>query len=336
VGGLLVGLLVSLPACIVSLGSPGGSIQYEDAGGGGDDSTAPDSTASDGPTAGDSGTATDGAGMDTGTTDSGGADSAHRDGAGDSSASMDSAIDSASDTGAADGPADSPPETTALAYCASLSTTPLFCDDFDQGALATPWDQVLSGGGGDSIDATYSVSAPDAMLASVTAGTAASSVDLGAYKSFPSEQGVAGTYTLSFDVRIDAADESASSDGVLAAIQLWNGSATWDMELEVAYSSSGHDFTATLTENSSTDYAAHAASQTLPKGAWTRVDIGITLPANAGGRAPATMSFGGTQVVATNVHVTTSNPIPEIIVGPTYATPTAGGWTVRYDNVTFK
>lgn len=316
-------------ACVVPLGNGGGSTPGGDDGGGTsplDSSFADTSSNADTAVPGDGGgpgdaSASDGPAAEGATpTDSGKAEAGH---------------DAATDA-LADAPHDAPTEATTLGWCASQSPAPVFCDDFDQGALATPWDQLAMTGGTATLDGTSVVSAPEAMLASVTPNVAASGVDVAGYKSFTSLQGVAGTYTLSFDVRIDAADESSSSDAVLGAIQLWNGSTIWDLELEVAYSSAAGNFTAQLTENGGSTYVAHAASQPLPKAAWTRVAIAITLPATASGKASATMSFGGTQVVSTTVKVTTPTPIPEIVVGPTYATPAASGWTVRYDDVTFQ
>jgi hypothetical protein len=221
-------------------------------------------------------------------------------------------------------------------YCTSLSHAPLFCDDFDEGALAAPWDQVSSGEGSAALDATYSVSAPNAMLSSVNNGSNATAVDVAGYKSFEAKQGVAGLYTLTFDLRIDTADLSGSSDAVLGAIQLWNGSAYWDVELELTSYGSGA-FGVSMSEDGSSpnDYVSHAASATLAIHAWTSVSIAITLPAGSGGATLATLSFNGTQVASATVHVSTSDPIPEIVVGPTYASSASSGWAVRYDNVTF-
>jgi hypothetical protein len=231
--------------------------------------------------------------------------------------------------------ADAPEEPAPVGYCAGLTPTPLFCDDFDEGALAAPWDQVIGTSGHATLDTTFAVSPPDAMLTTVNAGATAASVDVAGYKSFSAKQAVAGTYALAFDIRVDKADTSSGSDAVLAAIALWNGSAVWSLELEVSYASATGDLTASLTENSASDYAQHAASEHLSMGGWMRVSIAITLPAGSGGTAPATMTFNGIQVAAATVHVTTSNPVPEIVVGPTFATPGSSGWVVRYDNVTF-
>jgi hypothetical protein len=154
------------------------------------------------------------------------------------------------------------------------------------------------------------------------------------YKSFTAKQGIAGTATATFDIRVDAADTSSASDAILGAIQLWNGSATWDLELEVFYASATGDFTVSMSEDG-TSYVEHAATHNLPMATWTRVTLAIALPTGTGGATTATLAFNGTTVASATVHVSTSDPIPEILIGTTYATPTAGGWSVAYDNVTF-
>jgi hypothetical protein len=166
----------------------------------------------------------------------------------------------------------------------------------------------------------------------VTANAAANNVDVAGYKSLPAKQGVAGTVTLAFDVRIDAGDTSSASDALLGSIQLWNGSATWDLELEVSYDSAATAYAASLSED--TPYVSHATSKTIPTGAWTHVSMTIVLPTGSGGATTATLSIGGSLAISTTVHVSTSTPIPEAILGFGYATPAAGGWSVRYDNVT--
>ncbi len=125
-------------------------------------------------------------------------------------------------------------------YCASLSTAPLFCDDFDEGAIATGWDQVTGMSGTVALDGTYFTSPPKAMLVSVNASAPEGNIDLAGYKSFAAKQGVAGTYTVAFDLRIDAADTSSASDSVLGAIQLYNGSSMWDIEVEAQCMQAAH------------------------------------------------------------------------------------------------
>lgn len=226
---------------------------------------------------------------------------------------------------------DAPAEAAApSSYCASLSSAPIFCDDFDEGALGTPWDQVSGAHGAVSLDSAFSVSAPNAMLVSVNSG--ASNVDVAAYKSFPSKQGVVGVYTMDFDVRVETVDTSSSSDGVLAALQFWNGSAYWDLQVEVVYASGA--LNAYLTEDSASVNVAHIASQNIPMKTWSHVTLAVAVPSTAGSGTQATLSLNGAAIATATVKVTTNNPIPEILLGVTYATPSSGGWTVRYDNVT--
>ena len=82
-------------------------------------------------------------------------------------------------------------------------------------------------------------------------------------------------------------------------------------------------------------YIQHPVTAHLPMATWTRVTLTIVLPTGAGGATNATMAFNGTTVLSATVHVSTSDPIPEILIGTTFATPTAGGWSIAYDNVTF-
>ncbi len=239
-----------------------------------------------------------------------------------------------SDSGHFDG---SNSDAATVGYCASLSPAPDFCDDFDEGPANPAWDQVTGVGGAVAVDALQSVSPPDSMVSTVNAAQAEGSVDLAGYKSLPSKQGVAGTATLGFEIRIDAGDTTSAADAVLGAIQLYDGSALYDLELEVMYASAS-TYAVSLTENSPS--VPHATGATLALAKWTHVSLSVVLPAGNGGATTATMTIGGSNTFSTTVHVLSggkviASPIPEALVGPTFATPAAGGWVVRYDNVTF-
>jgi hypothetical protein len=229
--------------------------------------------------------------------------------------------------------ADAAKDAAASSYCAGLSPAPLFCDDFDEvGDLAVPpWDQVSGMNGTASVISAAYVSAPSSLLVQVNPN--ASAADVAGYKSFTAKQGATGVCTFAFDLRVDTADMSSSSDGILAAIQLWNGSAGWDLQLELSYASATSNLAVNFSEDA--PYVSHAVSQNLPLGEWTRVSMTIALPAGSGGATPATLSFNGTQVASATVHVTTNNPIPEILVGATLASASSSGWLAHYDNVTF-
>ncbi len=125
-------------------------------------------------------------------------------------------------------------------FCASLSPSPLFCDDFDEypldaAALAAPWDQV-SGSDGTVVrnGATYT-SPPLSML--VTSDPNVGTIDLAGYKTFKTAPSTA-TYTLSFDIDVVAADTTGNSDAILAAIELFDTKKIpWALQFEVSYDS---------------------------------------------------------------------------------------------------
>jgi hypothetical protein len=277
----------------------------------------PDATA--GESGADSGTARDSPGSDGGAAGEGG--------------SEDSSVPDARTPPDDSGKVDAPP---ALGFCASQSPAPMFCDDFDEGAANPAWDQVTGLGGSVAINDLESVSAPDSMVSTVDANQNEDDVDLAGYESLTAEQGVAGTVSLAFEIRIDAGDTSAAADAVLGAIQLYDGSALYDLELELMYASAT-TYAVSLTENA--PYLEHATGATVALATWTRVTMSVVLPAGAGGATSATLTVGAS-TYSTTVHVTSggdpiATPIPEALVGVTFATPAAGGWSVRYDNVTF-
>jgi hypothetical protein len=222
-------------------------------------------------------------------------------------------------------------------YCSTVSPTPLYCNDFDQGALDPAWDQTTAVGGTATVVGGEWVSPPSSWQVAVNAGANESTVDIAGYKSFPAKQGASGTCNLQLQLRVDTADTSSAADGILTSIQLWNGSDAWDLELELSYDTAS-TFAVALTEES--DYATHPSGATITKGTWVSVGMTLVLPAGAGGATTATLSLDGTKVLTTTVHVLSGgaalpSPIPEILVGATYATSATSGWSVRYDNVTF-
>jgi hypothetical protein len=333
-GGLAIAasLAAGLAGCSLALSLD--SLTGGDAGGGpggsGDDAAmAPDVTVTDTGSV-DAPVMADGAGVDV-------VDETAPTEAGPDAHEKEDASSDASKPDAATKPDAGKSDAATVGYCASLSPAPDFCDDFDEGAANPAWDQVTSLGGAVAVDAAESVSAPDSMVSTVDANQAEGSVDLAGYKSLTSKQGVAGTATLDFEIRIDAGDISSAADAVLGAIQLYDGNALYDLELEVSYASAS-TYAVSLTEDSPS--VPHATGATLALGAWTHVTLSVVLPAGNGGATTATMTIDGSSTLSTTVHVLSgghaiANPIPEALVGPTFATPAAGGWSVRYDNVTF-
>jgi hypothetical protein len=239
-----------------------------------------------------------------------------------------------------------PPPDAPSTYCAALSPAPLFCADFDEGPLdasmvPTPFVQVTGAGGTLDRSGAESVSPPDG-LRMVIAPNGPNNIDLAGYQLFVAKTGVAGTYTLAFDVRVDQVDKSNTSDVVLAEIQFVDsGNTVWDLQFEIGYDQPSGQLAVWLSENTNPgdggpgQYMSHGFSTLMSIGAWTRVSMGLTLPNGAGGQGTGTLSFGGTLLGSTVVHVQTTSGTPMIVIGGSYASRSQSGWTVVYDDVTF-
>jgi hypothetical protein len=234
-------------------------------------------------------------------------------------------VDAASEGGTAD----------AGAYCAALDPAPLFCDDFDETPLKTPWDQVTGVGGTVALGTKVFTSPPFSMLVTSTAGAAA--IDLAGYKSFTGAA-TKKTYTLSFELDVQQADTSATtSDAILAAIQLDEaGRPAWDLQLEVNYDVAAAALDVNLSENASFAdgghlYTPHPVSATLPLGVWTRVSMVVVI----GTTDAASLAFGAKSEESFTVSPGTVGAYPEILVGGTFAEKSTRGWIVSYDDVTF-
>jgi hypothetical protein len=225
-------------------------------------------------------------------------------------------------------------------------SSPLFYDDFDEppsdpadaAALNAPWDQVTSLGAKASRNGAVSFSPPYAMLVQTVAS--AHEVDCAGYKSFPTAA-TTGTYDLAFEIYVETADTTASSDAVLTAFELLDGAGTrWALQLEVSETAGTPtvDFSenGTASDGGPLPFRDHLASAPLPIGAWTLVTMEVNVTDADGPTASAntaTLSFGSTVVATASLQVGTVNGTPEILVGVTYVQPASPAWTVRYDNV---
>lgn len=250
------------------------------------------------------------------------------------------------------GPDDAGRDTSTPPFCASQSPAPTFCDDFDQdpddaAALAAPWDQVTGLGGSVTRAGAIFTSSPYAML--VTADSPVTgTIDLAGYKAFTTlpkaGQYTVGTFTLAFDLYVVAADTTASSDAVLSAFEMvgTTGDERWALQLEASYDSGDAGvLDVRFSENRTRVDGGNVYSSgpdsgaplVLPVGAWTRVTM-ITTTTDAGA-ASVELDFDGKTVSMGSAAIPFTGGIPEILVGLTYAAPSAQGWTVRYDDVTF-
>jgi hypothetical protein len=235
------------------------------------------------------------------------------------------------------------PDAAPTGYCALLSPAPLFCDDFDEGALRPPWNQVTGMNATVSLSNATAVSTPNAMLVTTVAGS--QSVDGAGYKQFAPLTSAATTQKLDFDLRIEQGDQSNRSDAIVAAIQFYDSlNDVWDLQLEAYWDATTNKFTILLSEDGepgdggTNQYYSHTASAELAPNTWVHVtmELSMSSPLVAFGPATAKLSFDGTLIAsASQLHIATTNPTPEILMGVTYVGSDNTGWTARYDDVTF-
>jgi hypothetical protein len=249
--------------------------------------------------------------------------------------------------GLLDGQPDSPPDAgPATGYCAALSPAPLFCADFDEGPagaplVPTPFFQVTGVGGTVGSTGAAFVSTPNAMRVAI-APNGPVIIDLAGYQKFQSQTAKSGTFTLGFDLRVDQADQTSSSDAVLGAIQFFDASGTyWTLQVEVYYQSASGELAVDVAENTipgdggPDHYRAHPFGAPLPLAAWTHVALQLVLPSGAGGPGTGTLTIGSTMAGSAAVQVDTVGGTPEVLVGGLYANQSASGWTMYYDDITF-
>jgi hypothetical protein len=283
----------------------------------------------------------DDAGLDEANAPAGDDDGAIADGAssvdgtilGDSGADALPPVDAAVDASGVDGAAADAAPTGVP--CSTRNPAPLFCDDFDQGTSNNLWGSIHTNEGSVVVNGADSVSSPHSMLVTVNADADPNVLDVAGIKTLPTNS-TSGKCTLAFDLKIDAGATTSGAVAVLGAIELNGASAVWDLELEVSYQSAASAFGLVLLEI--TPQVSHAATQTIPMGTWARVEMSIVLPPAADGSASASLVLNGKTVVNTTVHVLASalpsGPLAAY-VGTNFATRASGGWSIRYDDVTF-
>jgi len=258
---------------------------------------------------------------------SGGVDAKQDSSAGDGGHPKDGSIDAPAHTG--DG--------SAPTWCAALNPRPLFCADFDEGAIDPGWTSVHMTGGSIVLDTTEFQSAPGALIAvsDVLASTRAM-VDLAAYRSFAITGRATFAGTLDLDFRVDRAD-APGGVAVLAQFGLADGGggASYFLQL-VAVSNGSRPLSIGVSEVAfpGSGPVNHPVMQTIPLATWTHATLSLTAPFG-GGAATAVLGLDGMLAEKIAVNVPLQNRTQTIAVGLTYTSAPSTGWTAVFDNVTF-
>jgi hypothetical protein len=238
-------------------------------------------------------------------------------------------------------PRDAPAEVADVGtttFCASLSPSPLFCEDFDEGSYTQGWSYTDTVTGSLALDGTELRSAPASMIAqSAIAG--AGTVDVAAYRAFSLTGTSSLAATLDLDLRVDRADADGGL-AVLAQLGLLDGTGGGSYFVQLVADSHG---AAPLNASINEAYFAtgtkpppvvHPAAQTVAIGAWTHVTLTVTAPF-AGGAGTETLSLDGTQVSSSAISVPVQNFTEVLGVGLTFVQIPSNGWNALYDNVVF-
>jgi len=228
-------------------------------------------------------------------------------------------------------PADAPAESgDGGRWCASLSPTPMFCDDFDDQGPFTRWtDLYVRSGGTVGRDGTAFRSAPNALLALSPA-----SVDPSSSLVYLSTTATKSKVRIAYDMRIDARDPKTGY-AEINYINFDTPGLAFAVYLRV------FDSASSVTRITSEVYlpdggipAHDVALAGMPRfDVWTRVGVEVDVAST-----PRTLTVTIDGIVAALQTLEPGLYAPGPVsarVGIGYTGyPTTGDWRIRYDNVT--
>jgi hypothetical protein len=256
-----------------------------------------------------------------------GSDTAFDVGASDGTAAVDVDAGDAGETSQPDGGAGD------AGFCATLSPTPTFCDDFDENPLGFGWDDVSrSAGATYAFDTSSWRSPPNAILLAlpfVDGGAPSPPYHVSQVKAIT---GNVTHATLAFDARADTLGTGTLAS--LARFQSQGKAVEVRLELDAAASPVAANVREADLGDAGYAYHSHALpGGGLLTGAWTHVVLDLTLSPSAA--ATFSVSIDGASALSSTALVGTFPPQPITVeVGIGYVSPPLGGWRVRYDNVT--
>ncbi len=245
--------------------------------------------------------------------------------AGESEAAVEAGIRANSEAGAS--------EAGASNYCATLSPTPAFCDDFDEHPLPGEWivDDV---GGSLAEDSSSFVSPPNSLLAVYHALATGQPLDtrLRTPLSLPAPPSV---IVLEFQLEPVASDPTTGDAAVVVALD-FTDAATNRYTVQITLVRQQTAIGARLEEQSGfvdggTSYSPHALADPLPPDQWTHIRLVITR--SSATAASALVTFNGNTELDTPLAPTVNPSDLQLTIGSTFETEPSDGWQNRFDNV---
>jgi hypothetical protein len=219
-------------------------------------------------------------------------------------------------------------------YCASLSPSPSFCDDFDEHPLPGDWSSVSEIGGTLSEDHTSFVSPPSSLLADDDALDSGKALDTAVRTQFELP---APPDPIALEVQLEpvAADPSAGAATVVAALD-FTDTANNRYTVQLTVAQQGVALGMRLEEQSGfvdggSAYLGHPLADPLASGAWT--DIRLVISRTSAMAASAHVTFNGAPELDTPLTMTVDAKTLQLTIGSSFETEPSGGWKNRYDNV---
>jgi hypothetical protein len=254
-------------------------------------------------------------------------------------ASIDVANDAPTDAASKETSTDAAPDVIATdasdagdgGFCATLSPKPLFCQDFDEGPVATGWDNINANVGTVDVSSAQSVSPPKSLLATFPSATNLYVFDYVA-KNFKAPIGNA---TLEFDLDMDTIDPSQQYTKVVEFVFSGN-TPNYILYLQITDSTTLSMVYQQPTSDGGVTFGDYGGTQLPPLGKWTHVKIDLFKSTTDSSTAAADLFIDG-NVALTSFPLGSSAAFGDVALRiglPGVSVPTTA-WKVYIDNVTF-
>jgi hypothetical protein len=226
-------------------------------------------------------------------------------------------------------------------FCASLSPTPTFCDDFDEATSPTGWDQIIQNNGAVTVDSLLAFSKPGSMLAETSAAVGGQQTEADVLKQFASLQGKAIQISASFEMNVQTWDPSSSGQILAFEIIFKNSSSTFNQIVLNLNSLGASGVSAQIAENAQgadggeAGYNSYPLSTHPPTKTWTKVEVDLVIasPTSAASNVITVKLDGATQLSQQALQVPLQGGSPWVHMGIGYVATPAGAWAVRFDDL---
>ncbi len=233
-------------------------------------------------------------------------------------------------------------EAAAGSFCASVTPTPTFCNDFDESNAQGAWDQIfVDPGCAVTIDTTMPFAGAGSMLAQTPTADAGVALEADGIKQFTAFQDKAIKISVSFEMNVLAFDPSGTGQIIAFEIIFKNSPQTYNqIVMNLNSLGAGAGVTAQIAENATgpdggaSGYNSYPFNAHPPTNTWTKVDVDLVIPSpNAATSNVISVTVDGTpQITQQALGLPLQGGSPYAHLGIGYVHVPAGPWKVEYDN----